>query len=434
MDPEVVLLAEELEIAVNIPLLDLSEILDLEPIYNEDEGSITPTTKRDKFKLNAAAIDPNIVNEYNNKIKDKRNEVLETLGKNIETCKKKITVCRGVISVFDNTNRFYKDVEKELNSLERQLESYQFNFAKITEAKILNINEKIFNYAFITIYQQNIHDELNENTPMVYHYGLNNNEFAREMEGCYIENGILHPFEEILFKNAFDYLNNTESSETYIKNKALDKPYPKNTVLVDIFDRSTNLINAGHNRCHTVALWKSKDNVIVIIDPSKTSYSSHILDSLKEITNLELKTVSAETIYGVAIYNKETGYSDYDDTEPKARDCVDIAIKIAFELNEQQKTCKNIQEIENNMLNNISNQLGKARYLTHFINIVIRELHSSDKDVREQARETIEKANENITLLQLKGKDIINIKNFQEIIEFNKNMEELKKLVNFKIK
>lgn len=250
-------------------------------------------------------------------------------------------------------------------------------------------------FSFETIYQEGIrenHDIINATTPAVIRYGLDiESEALNSLVGSYIEKGVLHPYEEALFQRAFDYLKLVESADHYIK-RGDKSEYPNNVVLVDIFDRSKGFVNAGHNQSHTVALWKKRDGEFVLIDPSNVSFSDHLCNSLCSMfkTEISLSSVTGGVIYGSG--GKETGYSNYMEVLPKPRDCIDIAVKVAFELNENQKSQIDLVKVEFDMLQQVSNQTVVAPHMNLVKDIHVRTLQSSSRQVRAIALYTLQQS------------------------------------------
>jgi hypothetical protein len=288
------------------------------------------------------------------------------------------------------------------------------------------------NFGFETIYQETISENdssIIADTPAVLRYGLNTESAAlKKLVGGYIEKGVLHPYEEALFEEAINYLTKVESGEAYIKDKL---EYPNNIVLVDIFDRSSGIINDGNNQSHTIALWKKKNNELVLIDPSQKSYSEHLVEPLKLKLGININTLGYKTLYGVAAYkpNDKTDYSNYLNPNPKPRDCVDIAVKVAFELNEQQKIQGDLQIAENNMLEQLSNEPKLATHLTKLGGIVIRELQSSNFHDRSEAKLTVKEVNDNLINKTIPKINVEKIKNYQNVQELKTIFTNLQKFV-----
>ncbi|MCC2646545.1 MAG: hypothetical protein K0R02_610 [Rickettsiaceae bacterium] len=129
----------------------------------------------------------------------------------------------------------------------------------------------------------------------------------------------LHSLEKELLKEAIAYLSKSES----------------NTVVVDIFARANGVIKAqasGDVEVHSVVLYKALTNEegrvqIVVIDPSNFLFSSHLSNINDELD------ISAEIITlhkALQIYKAEGKVGPEFD---EYRDCIDIAVKLAFGLN-----------------------------------------------------------------------------------------------------
>lgn len=129
-------------------------------------------------------------------------------------------------------------------------------------------------------------------------------------------------------------------------------------------------------------------NEVVLIDPNQKSYSEFLVElfnnKLEEHDSLKsIKLICSgfsNTIYSTSSYEITTpGYSDYSEKDPKPRDCIDIAVKISFELNEQHKL--NNHESEQNTIDKISNT-PISMPIHDFNKIIIREMHSSSYELR----------------------------------------------------
>ncbi len=399
-------------------------------IFNN--GSITPRTTSKKLVLDEVKITEEAKEKYNKYSFNSINNIKEKIEKIITEEKKAIDLYSQLSKL-----ESYKKEEGKIKEIEEKikLSSNKFELLKNAENKII---EFLDDFGFETIYQKEIKNVeledvqfLTDKTPVVLRYGLDTKSKALEsIIDSVIEKGALHPYEAVLFDKAFKYLSMAESAENYLKdNKIFEKiektellqienkkSYPNNVVLVDIFDRSTGFINEGNNQTHTIALWKKKDDELVLIDPSQKSYSDHLLDLVRTLSAEKINTLDCKMLYGVATYkgNEITGYSNYEEPKPKPRDCVDIAIKICFELNEQQKL-SNLDKITDNMLQQISNEAKNAPHLTKLSSIVIRELQSSDFSIRTNAKRVINIVNECIQKQQIQGLRVDKIKNYQDI-------------------
>lgn len=151
---------------------------------------------------------------------------------------------------------------------------------------------------------------------------------SSKMSRKYLEenaNSVIHHDIEIgLMKDAVSYLLESD----------------KRTALVDIFERSAGAIKLtnGKLEVHTVLLYKNPalandKHDIIVIDPSNFLYSSHLKSSdiLAKVIHSKLNGI--KTLHkSVQIYKAP----DKDLVGPKPdqfRDCIDIAVKLAFGFN-----------------------------------------------------------------------------------------------------
>jgi hypothetical protein len=400
----------------NLELLNQSfERIKLNP-FGYDTGSITPRTTTNKVICDEVKISPEALELYQKNISERVEKKVLILSNDREQELKKIALLKELLSI-DKSDKLFdqklQDVGQKVNLAEEQIVTLKSSFG-------IQIKHDS-GFSFETIYQEGIRENkgiINTAIPAVIRYGLNTeSKELNSLVGSYIEKGVLHPYEEALFQRAFDYLKLVESADYYIQSGDKSE-YPNNVVLVDIFDRSKGFVNGGHNQTHTIALWKKRDTELVLIDPSQKSYSDHLLDQIKLIFK-NITTLSCNTLYGVAIYkdNEDTGYSDYHDKKPKPRDCVDIAVKVGFELNEQQKLQNTLLKVESSMLAQISNDVKNAEYLGKFKVVVVRELQSSVHETRISAYRTLNNLNTGLMddIVQKIKIRTDKIKNYQDI-------------------
>jgi hypothetical protein len=367
-----------MKVNYSIPMLDTSFKRMQTSNVKHDDGSITPKTTTRKAVFDKVEVSPSSLAKYQKDMEEKTDKELLRLKKEQTLNDQKIEPLQKLAAMDQTYNKNLAQVQSDTKLLTDKI--------LLTEkSTALGIKNNV-GFGFETIYQENIGENNNSisgDLPAVLRYGLNTESPALiDIVGSYIEKATIHPFEEELFKLAFSYLGRVESTEKYLQQP---EEYPNNIVLVDIFDRSKGFINEGNNQIHTVALWKKRDKEIVLIDPSNTNFSSEIAKTLK------LKSI---TVPGNQIYfpgNDKTGYSAYNEIRPRPRDCIDIAVKIGFELNELQKQKIDIKEIEDKLINNIANTKA-ANKLVRALGLdqcYIRELQSSSSQIREAARKTI---------------------------------------------
>ena len=142
-----------------------------------------------------------------------------------------------------------------------------------------------------------------------------------------------------VFKRAIAYMQDSSiiSAETILQRA----PIPprsiecNNVVLVDMFDKRVGFQRMNPKFYHTICLWKKTDHVLLIIDPSSDTFSKRLLEN-----PLELKNRFPPFVIETKKHIGDTFYKPFSDTtsnanEPNkdARDCIDIAVKIAFSLN-----------------------------------------------------------------------------------------------------
>ena len=152
----------------------------------------------------------------------------------------------------------------------------------------------------------------------------------------------LHPLEVINLQSAIDYLSTKEENKT---------------VLIDIFarDPQTGMIKwqeeAPLPETHTVVLFKNSEKQLVVIDPSNSTFSKHLSTNTKMLISDNIEILASQKELRIYEQDKKIGTG----SEPhKYRDCIDIAVKIAFGLSKIEKVDQNkieflevIQEVTN---------------------------------------------------------------------------------------
>ena len=156
--------------------------------------------------------------------------------------------------------------------------------------------------------------------------------FSQPSYAPIVINAVLHNQLEIdLMKNAVQCLK--DSSEK--------------TILVDIFARhitntkeENGLIKLTNEvpETHTIVLHKIDENNIFLVDPSNYYFSSHIVNMMKEGLDVKIHVPNQK---GYKIYSPissdKTGSHD-----ELWRDCIDIAVKLAFGFNQYGLNTDNI--------------------------------------------------------------------------------------------
>lgn len=190
--------------------------------------------------------------------------------------------------------------------------------------------------------------------------------------------------------------------EVCLLRKAIEHLKTNQTVLVDIFDKNDNgsikLDEEQKLKIHTIVLYKNPadESQLFVIDPSNSTFSKHLsLNSLRLFgpvnPDIKIKTLSGE----VKIYSppKEASIGP----EPyQYRDCIDIAVKIAFELNDESIT--DIRNITSSTtISSITNQRDIIKSL-FFVpeEAVARIRQASVKDIRQHVHQLLVAADKQI--------------------------------------
>lgn len=126
------------------------------------------------------------------------------------------------------------------------------------------------------------------------------------------------------------------------------KEKDQKVALVDIFPRESSNknkivvggINTNKLDFHTVLLYKTATNQILVIDPNNPMFSSH----LSKYGDGSVIQTLCTTDQKYKIYSRpeksETGFG-----QGKFRDCIDLAVKLAFLLNQDQTLYSTIDDI-----------------------------------------------------------------------------------------
>jgi hypothetical protein len=170
---------------------------------------------------------------------------------------------------------------------------------------------------------------------------------ATGLTGTYAGVGALHPIEQHLFQEAVQELGRRPSAERLAAATTAPSTTPvaspNNVVLVDVFVRDPHgaikqdpvaSAAAGGRpipETHTVALWQKKDREIVLIDPSNAAFTEHLVRPLDALTGQNPRFVIPSSKLQIYTPPTPTGPA------PQPRDCIDIAVKIGFIINETQQ-------------------------------------------------------------------------------------------------
>ncbi|MBF5059066.1 ankyrin repeat domain-containing protein [Candidatus Neptunochlamydia vexilliferae] len=177
----------------------------------------------------------------------------------------------------------------------------------------------------------------------------------------------------------------------------------KNVILVDVFVWEKGSVKLEQNKpeFHTVCLCKKSDNTLILIDPSdimKTSKQiKEIVKGVSPSTQVEPIKFSSRNPKEVKFYAPPNGTirtADVGRKEGERRDCIDVAVKIAFVLIEAQKGGKNltaaineVSHLSNQDINTRLKMRGSAAKGT-----LIRGLQCSNRAIRSTVISLFEKS------------------------------------------
>jgi len=369
-------------------------------IFGEtDKYSITPTTFKGR-NLKLALNYENIFSRTKIDIQ-KIEEKISLIDKEINQIKASLSVLKeyGILSdgelkgceiqikapLFDLLTNKHSELTKQLNTLiqywestsiiaeQKQIFTYEDDYSN-TQGQLvtrygINLNEglsdivKKYNSSLETLNPKVVLED--QSVSSSKKKGAKSNQSNKEDQ----VNITLHPLEVINLQNAINDLNLKEINKT---------------VLIDIFarDQITGLIKWQDNglpETHTVVLFRNSEKQFVIIDPSNSSFSKHLSTNTKLISDqLEILTLQKE----LRIYEQDKLIGTGSNPN-QYRDCIDIAVKIAFGLNKIQELdinkieqTKTIQEVTNQKEINENIFLGKE--------VITRIRQASDSEIREK--------------------------------------------------
>lgn len=384
---------------------------------SKNYGSISPSTVRlrreipvtgDKGLVDILEYDSQFQTQYTHRNKA-RLEILKKQALNIKTLGELEKYCDG-------------DKFKDLKSKFSEIAGATSEIRNIEQIRPYQIADSL---RFMTVFQprkEGIADlPLDPLKPIVVHYGINAVNSVVFI-GHVIEEKKLHPIECSVFKDAIKYLGRGKchSAQEYVDMRTGDggaplagqplpppsaeqskllppplMPKPNNVVLVSFFPRKPDdkLLKAKtivaddkfpkEAETHTIVLWKTEPDKITIIDPTDKNFSKFLVEILNgtgTVKPFEPYTFCIEECKSVKgkIYTPKSG----------PRDCTDIAVKIAFELNEKQAdhSISSANDILTVVIRQISNA-GLTQELGSFI-----ALQSSDINVRYAAKKLIDDA------------------------------------------
>ena len=211
-----------------------------------------------------------------------------------------------------------------------------------------------------------------------------------------IEKGELFDLEKKIFQLALPLLQKATSADKAI---AENLGIQNNVVMIDFFVtipvEKTDKIQIKKAKTgdsaetHTICMWKRTNTHFYIIDPSLSSFSERLQGSVQKLLqeayqNRDVKCTSLnypdQKFY---VLPQNQIFVQHSESDFKARDCVDVALKIAIVLNENVRFNKNSFEILHS-ISLLSNQSSVNQTLGDKNNdgILIKWLQSTKRQKR----------------------------------------------------
>jgi hypothetical protein len=181
--------------------------------------------------------------------------------------------------------------------------------------------------------------ESNDSTSVeVHRYALSNKVFTDEQ--MYQAN------EENALKLAVGKVLTTLSASEFINANPRSQGYPNNAVLVDFYVRENGKVKIKNSEpeTHTICLWHKENKVIRVIDSD-----GHASENIGSNLNAIQQTIR----FGFSYFQKRL-YSRVEKIGigknlNHYRDCIDIAVKIAYQLGQKSQSLTNVEEIEESL-------------------------------------------------------------------------------------
>ena len=376
------------------PNLEKEEI----KIHSGQSGSITPEARGEpqSYKVSSDVIKKlqqvaKLDIAHQTKLLKSMEQMLVLVQKQYESIQSFNKQCSDLSKGSDELakhSKIFSDINKQtLTKFTKQIKTLQSEIETCKEKIEITGKQQVIKLPDGALYRQSYH-ETSQNGGQVLRFAMNPGQL-KKMIGQKLGNS-LHLAEQILFDEALSRLGEKTSDEALVSK--VQKKAPNNVVLVDIFARENDgtikKTGNGEPETHTVALWKKENGKIILIDPSNVGFSSGLISSLQFLarnrkayksTNIEqLKPNVAqldEKHQEVSVQPiKVTGNKIYKPDEfeqvkvgrlaTNSRDCIDIAVKIGFVLNDFQSRGIKFSELESAMISQITNQntvLGKIK-------------------------------------------------------------------------
>jgi len=335
---------------------------------------------------------------------------------------------QGKAHFFDNIDG--ENLEKKWKSLEspfgelaqNTVPEDQVKYCIIQKNKYRNAQERLQvkgPTVFYVEYQEDIQKSegvnLNSKDPIVRRYGIKTLNIEIP-QGYHLNSDELHYVEKKVLKKALKYLDANQliqkeedivpdsepksqlKSPERMKSEKVKKDEKlslRSVVAIDFFKRVNGVIGydkEGAPEVHCVLLWMQDDSLI-LFDPNTSAFSAHLIQGITKKFDVKTRQFNgADQFYltknGLMkevdgqMREIETDYCEYGESYLYPRDCIDIAIKVGFEILELEKENLCFGEIEKKVLlmSNSSNAKGNV-----YNAVFLRELQSTKKEKRREA-------------------------------------------------
>lgn len=247
-----------------------------------------------------------------------------------------------------------KSISKAINFLQDNsifIKKYQYKESPTSGVVRFGINLKhkeLINQ--LNEYNQNLNTTLELN-PSDAKSNISNETNYKAFSEKYIS---LTSYEKSALGSAIDYLNNSPDNKTVLidvfkrESKQVTDPKNKKKVITNVGE-----INVKELDTHTTLLYKTIENKILVVDPNNPIFSAHVAKFSGNIlatstANNKYKIytpIGEDTEIGKELkekFNSITGFN-----KVQYRDCIDVAVKIAFSLTKDDTQYKQIEEILN---------------------------------------------------------------------------------------
>lgn len=361
--------------------VNIESLLDLGKQENSSYNDLYALAKTD-FEARMKEAEKTITEETE-AIEKSKKEFLNRI--NLEALKDKEEYLRLLEIVATERNKV-TDYSKELERAETLVQKLrQQNYLEEFQQKLPE--KSIFTENYRHIYSGAI-----RYGPTVIRYGLCSEEFNHLCDVVTLN--VLHPVEFYALFNAVNYLKNMPPANKDLRPEADDEnpvrmlreeQYKANVALCDIFGRTGNdgiIRRDGDNlEVHTVVLWKITDDKIVLIDPTNADFSKIVARHSQIFEGIDIVTaVERFELEDPKFYNKGNDQIKAGRESKDPRDCIDIAVKIGFEIMELQRLSIDSYEIISEVYKEMANydKTDAANSLK-----LLRDAHSSDVKKRQ---------------------------------------------------